>query len=89
MIRCKNAEIINKGKLKLGDTALADSYVSQGRLANASINISVAKSGPTSLPSNQPALGFFLITWDVEFCGIKDPSVARIAPAGNGAVAQP
>jgi len=52
MIRCRNTELISKGKLKLGDTALADSYASQGRLANASINIAVAKSGPTSLPSN-------------------------------------
>lgn len=52
MIRCRNSEIISKGKLKLGDTALNDSYQVQGRLANASINISVAKSAPSSLPSN-------------------------------------
>jgi hypothetical protein len=52
MIKCRNAEIINKGKLKLGDTALNDSYSSQGRLANASINLSIPKSGPSGLPSN-------------------------------------
>lgn len=46
MIRCNNNELISKGKLKLGDTAVNDSYVSQGRLANASMSFSISKSAP-------------------------------------------